>query len=514
MGRREYTQDISQKLRILGLTTREAEVVVTLLQSSTHLGANEVALKKGIARPYVHDLLRKLVRMNVVTKMQGKTGRSVYGCSMHNLHRFVGAIRTNYEENLRTLELFEKSPHPESYISRLLEILGHSSESYSVYSILIETGEKSLKDLAGSAGLSYSRIRQIVSNLTIEGFLNRRRRGTSVFISATLPALAVEQACKIATNSIQAQIDELGHVLQSLAEGRLSSDLDEIHSERIIPSDSPKEIIKDSSAKVLVVEDHDALRESLVEIIMEEGNQAKGTSNAQDALSLLRSETFDIVVSDIKMPGMDGIELLRRTRERELPTDFIIITGFGTLGTAQEAIRLGAKDYILKPVEPSSFARVIADVYEQQKTNKLAARNSNQVKKRLGILDRKAKLLQQVIQELIQRQIKQGGSENFKSYLFIPEQSARYGDIAANTKRILQSYPIFDFSTHSLIEEAETLMGILDKITEDGVKIPSKITSPTLFLTVGSLHDYCDPSNEIEIHETVLSLIRRFYSSS
>ncbi|MFX0113908.1 MAG: response regulator [Candidatus Hodarchaeota archaeon] len=512
MGKKEHVQDVSQYLRVLGLTIRESEVVFVLLQSPAHLGANEVAQRTGIARPYVHDLLRKLVKMSVITRMKGKTGRSVYSCSIHNLQHFVGALRSNYEEKLRTIEFFEKAPNPETYISRLLEILGHSAEGYSVYSILAENGEKSLKELAASTSFSYSRIRQIVSDLTVEGFLNRKRSGTNVLISATFPEIAVEQACKIAKDNINAQIDEIEAVLHNLGKDQLNSDLG-----GIIPLDSSESVIiekfnEESSAKILIVEDHDALRESLVEILTEEGNEARGIGNASDALSLLQGETFDIVVSDIKMPGMDGIELLRRVRERELPLDFVIITGFGTLGTAQEAIRLGAKDYILKPVDPPSFVRVISDVYEQQKIAKMVVRDSNLVKKRLGVLDRRTRLLQQAIQELMTIQIKPESEDKFVAYLFVPEQDINYKDIMARLNRIFaESYPIFQFSVHDLREEPEALMSVLDKISESGVRTTKKIGSPMLFVSVGSLHDYCDPYNEIEIHETVLSLIRRFF---
>jgi CheY-like chemotaxis protein/DNA-binding MarR family transcriptional regulator len=512
MGQKEHAQDVSQDLRVLGLTIRESEVVFVLLQSPAHLGANEVAQRTGIARPYVHDLLRKLVKMNVVTRMKGKTGRSVYSCSIHNLQHFAGGIRSNYEEKLRRIEFFEKTPNPEAYISRLLEILGHSAESYSVYSVLIENGEKSLKELAASTGFSYSRIRQIVSDLTVEGFLNRRRSGINVLISATFPGIAVEQACKIAKDNINAQIDEIRVVLHNLSKDQLSNDLGESAPLETLESVIVEEFNEKSSAKILIVEDHDALRESLVEILIEEGNEAQGIGNASDALSLLQNEAFDIVISDIKMPGMDGIELLRRVRERDLPLDFVIITGFGTLGTAQEAIRLGAKDYILKPLDPPSFVRVISDVYKQQKASKMAVRDTHLVKKRLGVLDRKTRLLQQAIQELMTIQIKSESEDKFRAYLFVPEQDISYKDIRARINRIfVENYPIFQFSAHYIREEPEILMSVLDQISESGVKAPKKIGSPMLFINVGPLHDYCDPCNEIEIHETVLSLIRRFF---
>ncbi|MFW9914422.1 MAG: response regulator [Candidatus Thorarchaeota archaeon] len=515
MGRKDLIKDLPQEIRILGLTAREAEVVGALLQSATHLGANEIAQRTGIARPYVHDLLRKLVKMNAVTRMKGKTGRSVYGCSIHNLNRFAGVIRTNYEEKLRTIDLLQKSPHPESCVSRVLEILDHSAESFSVYSVLTETGEKNFKELAAITNLSYSRIRQIVSNLTVEGFLNRRRSGTNVLISATNPELAVDQACKIARSGIQTHIEEIQRVLQTLSEDQLDLEVNMSVPRIEIDLDEVREPIDNSAAKVLIVEDHDALRESLIEILAEEGNIAKGASNASDALSLLQSETFDIIVSDIKMPGMDGIEFLRRIRERELPLDFVIITGFGTLGTAQEAIRLGAKDYILKPVDPPSFVRIIADVYKQQNISKLATKKSDRVKKRLHILDQKTRLLNQVIHEMMQIQVSNTDEGKFKASLLIPEQNASSEAIEAKTNSIFsESYPIFQLSVHNLRKEPEALMNLLARISEDGVKAPSRLTTPTLFVSIDTLHDYCDPRDEIEIHETVVALIRRFFHFS
>ncbi|PKK92309.1 MAG: DNA-binding response regulator [Candidatus Wallbacteria bacterium HGW-Wallbacteria-1] len=101
--------------------------------------------------------------------------------------------------------------------------------------------------------------------------------------------------------------------------------------------------------KVLVAEDKRSLNEFLCEALTVEGYQIISAFDGQDALSIIRTEKPDIVLTDIKMPGMSGLDLLRDGRSGNSPL-FIIMTAYGTVESAVEAMKLGAFDYITKPV--------------------------------------------------------------------------------------------------------------------------------------------------------------------
>jgi two-component system KDP operon response regulator KdpE len=110
----------------------------------------------------------------------------------------------------------------------------------------------------------------------------------------------------------------------------------------------------------MVVDDEPTARISLAEILRLEGYKVATAASGEEALSLLnKSSPFDMVVLDIKMPGMDGLEVTRVVREQYPNTVIILLTAFGTLETAIEAVRQGASDYLLKP---SSISEILESV--------------------------------------------------------------------------------------------------------------------------------------------------------
>ncbi len=107
--------------------------------------------------------------------------------------------------------------------------------------------------------------------------------------------------------------------------------------------------IRKELIKILVVDDEESLREICVEALRDEGYQVLEAENGRDALKVIAANDFDLVVSDLKMPEMNGFELLEKIREKELDIDFLIITGFATIETAVDCMKLGAADYLPKP---------------------------------------------------------------------------------------------------------------------------------------------------------------------
>ncbi len=102
---------------------------------------------------------------------------------------------------------------------------------------------------------------------------------------------------------------------------------------------------------VLIVDDERSIRDSLKMVLHEEGYQAQSASDGKKALELLHQEDFDILITDLKMPEMDGLELTKRCLQAYPQTAVIIITAYGSLDSAIQALRLGAQDYILKPFD-------------------------------------------------------------------------------------------------------------------------------------------------------------------
>lgn len=115
---------------------------------------------------------------------------------------------------------------------------------------------------------------------------------------------------------------------------------------------------------ILVAEDQDTARESLCELLHEEGYQVYEALDGDGALKLVEEVDLDIVLTDLKMPGKDGIEILKRVRELSPQTLVLIMTAHATVETAVEAMRLGAQDYILKPLVFEDVLRRIRHLME------------------------------------------------------------------------------------------------------------------------------------------------------
>src|SRR5438445_3473371 len=103
--------------------------------------------------------------------------------------------------------------------------------------------------------------------------------------------------------------------------------------------------------RILVADDHDALRRGLVRGLTEAGHEVEEASNGNAAIERLHDSYFDVVLSDLKMGGSDGMDVLRTTRALHPTTAVILMTAFGTVNTAVEAMKIGAFDYVQKPFE-------------------------------------------------------------------------------------------------------------------------------------------------------------------
>jgi response regulator RpfG family c-di-GMP phosphodiesterase len=111
--------------------------------------------------------------------------------------------------------------------------------------------------------------------------------------------------------------------------------------------------------QVLVVDDDDAVRDAIAALLQEEGYTCSRASGAQAALDLLQGEEHPLVISDMRMPGHDGMWLLERIREEHPDTAVIMLTGFGDTEAAVECLKKGAVDYLLKPPRVTNLVRSV-----------------------------------------------------------------------------------------------------------------------------------------------------------
>ncbi len=110
---------------------------------------------------------------------------------------------------------------------------------------------------------------------------------------------------------------------------------------------------------LLIVDDEESVRDSLYNWFLEDCYHVECAASAKKALSILESDHIDIILADIKMPGMDGLEMLRRIKSLKQDSIVIIMTAFATVDTAVQALKDGAFDYVTKPFDPDDLSHLI-----------------------------------------------------------------------------------------------------------------------------------------------------------
>lgn len=126
--------------------------------------------------------------------------------------------------------------------------------------------------------------------------------------------------------------------------------------------------------KILVVDDDKEICDILTEILAEEGYQTFSALSGHLALDTVEKKKPELVLLDIKMPKMDGIEVLKRIKKIDKEVVVVMITGYGDLDTAKETMRLGAYDYATKPFDLDSIKVVIRDALSERKPKRHAKR--------------------------------------------------------------------------------------------------------------------------------------------
>ena len=123
----------------------------------------------------------------------------------------------------------------------------------------------------------------------------------------------------------------------------------------------------DSKMNIMVVDDEEIVRESLFHWFNRAGHRVETSASGSEALVKLEKSSFDLMFVDIKMPGMDGVELLEKVKTEFPETIVVIITAYGSIESAVRAMKLGAADYLLKPFKPNFLSLVMEKIVQQKK---------------------------------------------------------------------------------------------------------------------------------------------------
>jgi DNA-binding NtrC family response regulator len=114
--------------------------------------------------------------------------------------------------------------------------------------------------------------------------------------------------------------------------------------------------------KILIVDDEPVMHKLLSSFIFELGHQSESTYNGPEALKAIEDQSFDLILTDVRMPGMDGLELLEKIHQSHPQLPVVVITGHGDPTMSEKAKALGAYDFIIKPVSLVKFMQLVKEI--------------------------------------------------------------------------------------------------------------------------------------------------------
>jgi DNA-binding NtrC family response regulator len=119
-------------------------------------------------------------------------------------------------------------------------------------------------------------------------------------------------------------------------------------------------------ANILVIDDEESMRDSCRQTLSRNGNRVETAEDGLKGLTMLKEQSFDVVILDLKMPGLSGMEILKRIKDSDPAAVVIVITGYATVESAVEAMKNGAYDFISKPFTPDTLRMIVARALERK----------------------------------------------------------------------------------------------------------------------------------------------------
>lgn len=123
----------------------------------------------------------------------------------------------------------------------------------------------------------------------------------------------------------------------------------------------------DATTKVLVVDDEEVVRRAYLRILSAIFDKVEAVANGSEALRAMENESRDLVLLDVRLPGIDGMEVLKTIKEKWPESEVVMITAYPVVDAAKEAIQLGAYDYLAKPLDPDEMIRTASGAMMQKR---------------------------------------------------------------------------------------------------------------------------------------------------
>ena len=120
-------------------------------------------------------------------------------------------------------------------------------------------------------------------------------------------------------------------------------------------------------ANILIVDDEEVVRRSHLRSLASAGCNAQAAGDGNEALRVMEQNPFDVILLDLRMPGLDGMDVLKTIKERWPDSEVVVITGYPTIESAKESVRLGAFNYLAKPVGPDDVIKAANDAITQKR---------------------------------------------------------------------------------------------------------------------------------------------------
>ena len=121
--------------------------------------------------------------------------------------------------------------------------------------------------------------------------------------------------------------------------------------------------------RVLIIDDEDQFVDAVVERLRLRGFEANGVTSGQDAMELLHQRSYDVVLLDVKMPGLGGLEVIRKVKEKWPDLQVVMLTGHGSSQDAEKGMELGAFEYVMKPVNIDNLTDILRAATEGRIAN-------------------------------------------------------------------------------------------------------------------------------------------------
>jgi DNA-binding NtrC family response regulator len=139
-------------------------------------------------------------------------------------------------------------------------------------------------------------------------------------------------------------------------------------------------MVEELKAKVLLVDDEEDFLATLSERLVIRGLKVTAVTRGEEAVAKIEAEAFDLIVLDLSMPGIDGLETLKRIKAKQPEAEIIILSGKGSIRTSIEAMKLGAEDFLQKPVDMTELLQKISDAKEKRITI-MQAKSAEEIEK-------------------------------------------------------------------------------------------------------------------------------------